>query len=121
VSAEAIRGGFVIPLPYGTQVDWLRNVLAAGHATLDVRGTTVAVDEPVVLPSNQVLPLLPSTRAAFWRMMPTISFLQVRTTPEPTPSKRPVRRRPAASGATRSPRTTPRAGTPPRNGSTPDT
>lgn len=30
IVAERIDGGFVIPLPYGTAVDWLQNVRAAG-------------------------------------------------------------------------------------------
>lgn len=31
VVAEPLNYGFIIPLPYGTDVDWLQNVLAAGR------------------------------------------------------------------------------------------
>lgn len=38
VAAEQTPDGFIIPLPYGVGVDWLRNVLAAGHATIRADG-----------------------------------------------------------------------------------
>jgi hypothetical protein len=34
VVAVPAEGGFVIPLPYGEGVDWPKNVLAAGRATI---------------------------------------------------------------------------------------
>ncbi len=43
VVAGRTPDGFVVPLPYGTEVDWLRNVLAAGTATLRSRGVTYQV------------------------------------------------------------------------------
>ena len=43
VVAEPVTGGFIVPLPYGTEVDWVRNVLAAGHATLCVHGENYPV------------------------------------------------------------------------------
>ena len=36
VVADRVANGFILPLPYGTGVDWLRNVLAAGRATVTV-------------------------------------------------------------------------------------
>lgn len=50
VGAEAIEGGFVIALPYGSRPQWLRNVLAAGEATLLHQGVAYRVDRPVVVP-----------------------------------------------------------------------
>ena len=117
VVADVIKGGFLIPLPYGTEVDWLRNVLAARQATLDVHGKTVTVGEPRVLPADQVLSLLPSARASWWRLMRMDSFLQVLTVPPTAPSKRTATRKRPATASTRKPRTrTPRASTPHRNG-----
>lgn len=49
VTPIAVDGGFVVPLPYGPTADWVRNVLAAGGATLDHQGEEVAVTEPEVL------------------------------------------------------------------------
>lgn len=41
--------GFVIVLPYGTRADWVRNVLAAGSATIVHEGDTVEVTEPEIV------------------------------------------------------------------------
>ncbi|MGB5758132.1 MAG: nitroreductase family deazaflavin-dependent oxidoreductase [Acidimicrobiales bacterium] len=46
--------GFVIALPYGTHADWVRNVLAAGRATIDHEGRTYEVDRPEVVPTEEV-------------------------------------------------------------------
>ena len=40
VVVEQSPDGIVIPLPYGADVDWLRNAIAAGHATVTVHGET---------------------------------------------------------------------------------
>jgi hypothetical protein len=40
VVADPMTDGFILPLPYGTGVDWLRNVVAAGRATITVGGQT---------------------------------------------------------------------------------
>src|SRR5215208_3065224 len=41
--------GIVISLPFGEGADWLKNVLAAGRATIETRGETWAVAEPEVI------------------------------------------------------------------------
>lgn len=46
--------GFVIALPYGTRADWLKNVLAAGSATIVTEGTTYQVDRPEIVPTATV-------------------------------------------------------------------
>jgi deazaflavin-dependent oxidoreductase (nitroreductase family) len=48
VNAFRTPDGFVIALTYGREVDWLRNVLAAGTATLEYRGSRIPVDNPRV-------------------------------------------------------------------------
>jgi hypothetical protein len=47
--AMPVRDGFVIPLPYGTQTDWLRNVRAAGRFTLEQKGAVYEVGELEVI------------------------------------------------------------------------
>ncbi len=42
--------GFVVVLPYGPRSDWVRNVLAAGRATIDHEGSSYEVVEPEVVP-----------------------------------------------------------------------
>ncbi len=41
---------FLIALPYGERTDWLKNVLAAGSATITADGRTYEVDRPEVIP-----------------------------------------------------------------------
>lgn len=50
VGVVATDDGFVIALPYGDQADWLKNVLAAGKATIVHDGETHDVEQPVVVP-----------------------------------------------------------------------
>jgi hypothetical protein len=54
VGAVAVEDGFVIALPYGTEVQWLRNVCASGSATLVHEGRTYAVDRPEIVPMATV-------------------------------------------------------------------
>ncbi len=56
--------GFIIPLPYGSEVDWCRNVLAAGGCTISWHGHDYAVREPDVVDLATVLSLVPLPR---WR------------------------------------------------------
>lgn len=46
---------FVIVLPYGTRPDWVKNLLAAGSATISYEGATHAVGRPEVIPTHDVL------------------------------------------------------------------
>lgn len=68
VVTEKVEGGYVIPLPYGAQVDWLSNVVAAGRATIVVGGQTYEVVDPHIVDLAQVAPQLsPWRRRAFER------------------------------------------------------
>ena len=68
VVADRVADGFILPLPYGTGVDWLRNVLAAERATLTVGGETFDVVAPKVIDAATALPQLsPRRRRAFQR------------------------------------------------------
>jgi hypothetical protein len=66
VVAEQTDHGFIIPLPYGTDVDWLRNVLAAGQFVVEKDGVTCTVGEPVLIERSEAQAFLsPSRRFAF--------------------------------------------------------
>jgi deazaflavin-dependent oxidoreductase (nitroreductase family) len=41
--------GYLIALTYGPDVDWLKNVMAAGSCGLDVRGAVVELVDPVLV------------------------------------------------------------------------
>lgn len=51
--------GLLIALPYGTRVDWLRNVVAAGSATVVTRGDRVDVERPTIVATADVAALIP--------------------------------------------------------------
>jgi deazaflavin-dependent oxidoreductase (nitroreductase family) len=69
VGAERVQGGFIIPLGYGTRVDWLQNVIATGRATLSANGETYDVTEPEVIDAATALPSVsPSRRRTFERL-----------------------------------------------------
>jgi deazaflavin-dependent oxidoreductase (nitroreductase family) len=54
------RGNFyVFALTYGSEVDWVRNVLAAGGCELRTRGRDVPLVEPELLddPAGRLMPL----------------------------------------------------------------
>lgn len=63
-----VTGGFVISLPYGTRPDWLRNVLAAGRATLVVNGATHELVAPELIAVADVADQLPAKELSTLRM-----------------------------------------------------
>ena len=54
VGAVPVDDGFVITLPYGTRAHWVRNVLAAGSATIVNEGRMYPVDHVEVVPTSAV-------------------------------------------------------------------
>jgi deazaflavin-dependent oxidoreductase (nitroreductase family) len=56
VSAVATDGGFVIALPYGSNTDWLKNVLGSRSATIVHEGATYRVDRPEIVPMSVAAP-----------------------------------------------------------------
>ena len=78
VVAEQTTRGFVIPLPYGPDVDWCRNVFAASHCTIQYRGSTYRVDSPEVVEAKSVLPAFPIGMQLSFRAFGIKQFLQMR-------------------------------------------
>jgi deazaflavin-dependent oxidoreductase (nitroreductase family) len=54
ITAVSTDDGFVIALPYGSDADWVKNVLAAGTATLVHEGATYTIVGPEVVPLTDV-------------------------------------------------------------------
>jgi deazaflavin-dependent oxidoreductase (nitroreductase family) len=59
VVADREADGFIVPLPYGTGVDWLRNVQAADRATIQVSGQTYDVVHPTIIDAETAAPSCP--------------------------------------------------------------
>ncbi len=72
------EGGFIIPLGYGTRVDWLQNVLAAGRATVSTEGETLAVLEPEVIDAATALPMLPPKQQRSYERLGITQYLTVK-------------------------------------------
>ncbi|MGX9791153.1 nitroreductase [Mycobacterium sp. MMS18-G62] len=62
VVADRVTDGFILPLPYGVGVDWLRNVVAAGSATITADGQTYDVVEPEIIDAGAALPQMSERR-----------------------------------------------------------
>jgi deazaflavin-dependent oxidoreductase (nitroreductase family) len=59
ILALSVEGGIVKPLPYGTDIDWCQNIVAAGRYELQVFGRRVEMENPRIVDAETALPLLP--------------------------------------------------------------
>ncbi|MGI9125147.1 MAG: nitroreductase [Mycobacterium sp.] len=78
IVADRVGDDVLIPLPYGTQVDWVRNVLTAGRATIVSKGRTLTVRSPELIDSTEALPLLPRDRRRTFKRVQIGHFLRAR-------------------------------------------
>lgn len=78
IGAVADGDGFLIGLPYGTRPQWLRNLLAAGRATLDHEGVTYAVDRPEVVPVADVASRFSASDQRSFRIFNVTEAVRVR-------------------------------------------
>ena len=83
VAVTPIAHGFVVPLPYGRDVDWCRNVLAAGKCSLQWHGTTYNLVEPEVVPTASIIAEFSPFRQAIFRALRVnyVLKLQLSTAP----------------------------------------
>lgn len=75
----------IIPLPYGTDVDWLRNLRAAGQAVVNLEGRSLQVNGPVVVDIDDVVDLLPASMVFAVRTNGAREALRLRVS-DPTPA-----------------------------------
>lgn len=64
VNAFRTRDGYVVPLTYGPEAEWVRNVLAAGGCELITRGNRVRLTDPRVVRDETRRCVPPPVRAA---------------------------------------------------------
>jgi deazaflavin-dependent oxidoreductase (nitroreductase family) len=69
---------YVIALPYGTDSDWVRNVMAAGGCELRVRGRRVPLTEPRVFEDRHQA-VVPRPLRVPLRWFSAYSFIELRT------------------------------------------
>ena len=77
VVAFPLGDGFVIPLPYGPEVDWCRNVRAAGECTMLRGGRTGTLVAPTIVPHAAALPAFPPPLRPILRLLGVREFLQL--------------------------------------------
>jgi deazaflavin-dependent oxidoreductase (nitroreductase family) len=70
-------GHYLVSLPYGRRRDWVRNVLAAGGATLVRNGRQVELTGPRVLDAAGAAPLLPAALRPALRLAPGTHFVHL--------------------------------------------
>ena len=73
--------GLVIALTYGTQVQWLRNLEAAGGARMVRRGQVLVLSAPVRLHGDDGASLVPAVIRAGLRVMKVDDFVEVTAVP----------------------------------------
>ena len=80
---------FLIALPYGERTDWLKNVLAAGSASIVADGRSYGVDRPEVIPMAEATAYFRPREQRMHRQFHVDTALQVHEQQEnPTAPKR---------------------------------
>jgi deazaflavin-dependent oxidoreductase (nitroreductase family) len=78
IEALPVDDGFIIMLVYGSRSDWVRNVLAAGSATLEIDGGTVELVDPVVIGADEAFERLPADTKRPPKLLKIDEFLAMR-------------------------------------------
>ncbi len=69
--------GFLVALPYGTRADWVRNVLAAGSATIVCQGESIDVAAPIIAAIAEVEGQIPAKTLRTLRLFGVTEFLHL--------------------------------------------
>jgi len=76
------RGDWVIVLTYGSDAQWVKNILAAGEAEMTTRGRVVRLVEPSIV-ADGALASLPAPVRAFGRLAGVTEVLRLREAEQP--------------------------------------
>jgi deazaflavin-dependent oxidoreductase (nitroreductase family) len=79
VIVEPVDDAFLFALPYGSHVDWYRNVLAAGQGTVIWHGKEYPVKNPESLVVRGDLPALPFILRLIVRIVGIQHFVQMKS------------------------------------------
>jgi deazaflavin-dependent oxidoreductase (nitroreductase family) len=78
-----VDGGFVIELTYGPQVDWLRNLQAAGQGSLRWRKREFVLQEPEFIDAETGWRALPGWTKPILRLSGEHEFVKLPSQPAP--------------------------------------
>jgi len=77
MDAHPVDGGYVFVLVYGSGCDWVRNVLVAGRAELQVDGRELTLVAPRVVGEQEAFALLPDDAPRPPRLLRITEFLRM--------------------------------------------
>ncbi len=77
LDAHPVDGGYLFVLVYGSGSDWVQNVMAAGHARLQVEGQDVALATPRLVGRGEADRVLPRSVARPPRLLRITEFLRM--------------------------------------------
>jgi deazaflavin-dependent oxidoreductase (nitroreductase family) len=83
VVAKLTPDGVIIPLPYGADTDWCRNVLAARAGTLSFNGTEYPLTQPEIVDADAAGHLVPAATARVWRWIGIRKYLHMNVRANP--------------------------------------
>lgn len=69
VTASRVPGGFAIPMAFGEEADWYRNVIASGSAAIRWRGSEYRVGDAAALDPGSALFAFPGWQRALFRAL----------------------------------------------------
>jgi hypothetical protein len=78
VTAEPTADGYVIPLSYGEDVDWLKNVRASGRGTIEARDGTHVVGEPKVIDAEEAMAAVSARARLMYRAFGVERYLKMK-------------------------------------------
>ena len=77
LEAHPVDGGYIFILMYGSDSDWVKNILAAGTARLSVNGAEIDLESPRLLTKDAAAQQLPSTTKAPPNFLRVTEYLQM--------------------------------------------
>jgi deazaflavin-dependent oxidoreductase (nitroreductase family) len=87
VAIRASADTFTIPVPWGDQTQWVRNVIAAGGCTIRWRGADYPAMDPVLIGQVEAAPAFSPLQRAVIRAVGMKSFLRLSRAPSPMLSR----------------------------------
>ena len=75
VSAYPLGDGYVIPILYGIESNWVRNVLATGRLTLRAKGRDYELERPSIIDRAQALAAFPTPLRTYLRFRGIDAFV----------------------------------------------
>lgn len=76
LDAHPVEGGYIFFVMYGSNSDWVQNVLAAGAATLEIDGDAFELVSPRLVPKEDAWQLLSTTTKAPAEYLRVTEYLQ---------------------------------------------